>query len=141
MAELDWRNGHEYALQAAQLLRQRGLDFEYRIVGQGAFLEAVAFARYELGLKQEVQLILDAPAGAETQHFAWADVFVLPAVAEGAGHALDQALAIEVPVVCTDVPALANKIVDRFNGFVVPRRNPQALANCLIGRFVRCAGA
>jgi glycosyltransferase involved in cell wall biosynthesis len=136
VAELHWRNGHEYALQAAQLLKQRGIDLEYRIVGQGPFLEAVGFARCELGLAEQVLLIPDAASAAEDLHFAWADVFVLAAVAGGAGHALDEALARRLPIVCTDVPALAAKIVEGPNGLIVPRRDPHALAACLVARLI-----
>jgi colanic acid/amylovoran biosynthesis glycosyltransferase len=136
VAELHWRNGHEFALQAVERLRRQGLPFEYRIVGQGPFLEAVAFARYELKLMDVVHLVSVTDSTVD-QELAWADLFLLAAVADGAEHTLTAALASKVPVVCTDVPTLARQIQEGVNGFVVPRRNPEAMASCLAAQFGR----
>ncbi len=50
IGRLEWKKGYEYALQAARMLRERGIHFEYRIIGDGEFHTATAYARYQLGL-------------------------------------------------------------------------------------------
>ncbi len=135
MANLDWRNGHEFALQTAQILKQRGLGFVYRIVGEGPFLDAVAYARHELGLEEQVDLILKAPLEEMERMFSWADVFLLAAVASGAGHALEEALKLGLPAVCTDVPEITQIFTAQPNVFIIPHRDPLALADCLAKNF------
>jgi len=134
VAELHWRNGHEYALQALQLLQRRGFPFEYRLVGDGNFLEAAAFARHELGLESHVRLILQAGFQELQQHFAWAEVFLLAPVARGAGHGLNQALSRGIPVVVSDVFEVDQEVSSSRGIYIVPRRDPEALAGCLTER-------
>ena len=56
------------------------------------------------------------------------DVFVLPSLEEGMPQSLTQALAMECPVVASDVGAVPEVIQDGQTGLLVPARNPQALA-------------
>jgi glycosyltransferase involved in cell wall biosynthesis len=57
-----------------------------------------------------------------------ADVFVLASVEEGFGMVIRQALACGLPVVCTDHTAGDDVVRDGVNGFVVPIRDPDAIA-------------
>lgn len=132
IAELDWRNGHEYAIQAMSYLRVAQIDFEYHIVGQGEFLEAVAFACYEFGLKEHVRLILDHSNQSVAAEFVWADVFVLASVASGVKHSLCEAIEQKIPVIVTDLPNLLIELHEDCRKVVVPRRNSQLLAEAII---------
>jgi len=131
VADLDWRNGLEFGLQALKLFKDQGPIFEYHLVGSGDFLEAVAFARHELGLAEQVHLHLSFTSSLIKYFFTSADIFLLPVVAPGAGHGLLQAAAYQIPVICTDLPGLATSIVDLTSVYIAPRRNPYALAECL----------
>ena len=135
MANLDWRNGHEFALQTAQILKQRDLDFVYRIVGQGPFLDAVAYARHELGLEEQVDLILKAPLKEMESIFAWANVFLLAAVSPGAGHALEEALRRSLLIICTDVPGIIDIVAAYPKLCIFPRRDPLAIADYMFKNF------
>ena len=48
-APLTWEAGYEDALVAIRMLVDRGLGVEYRIPAAGPFVDAVEFARYQLG--------------------------------------------------------------------------------------------
>jgi colanic acid/amylovoran biosynthesis glycosyltransferase len=131
VGRLDWRKGYEYALQAVRLLIDQGVPCEYRILGGGEYLEAVAFARHQLGLESNVDLLGVQPRRAVWQQMAWADVFLHPAVSEGFSNAVIEAQAMELPVVCSDAGGLPENVAGGETGFVVPRRDPQALAEKL----------
>jgi glycosyltransferase involved in cell wall biosynthesis len=131
VADLDWRNGLEFGLQALKILKDRETPFEYHLVGCGDFLEALAFARHELGLAQQVTLHLSFTASQLNYFFTSADLFLLPVVAPGGNHGLLQAAAYQIPVICTDLPGLAAPIVNVTSVNITPRRNPFALAECL----------
>jgi colanic acid/amylovoran biosynthesis glycosyltransferase len=61
----------------------------------------------------------------------WADVFLHPSISEGFGVVVLEAQSMALPVVCTDADGLKENVVDGVTGFVVLRRNPQALAEKL----------
>lgn len=59
-------------------------------------------------------------------------VFVLPSYREGVPRSTQEAMAIGRPVITTDVPGCRDTVVDGLNGFLVPKWNPQALAEKMI---------
>jgi glycosyltransferase involved in cell wall biosynthesis len=65
-------------------------------------------------------------------HLAAATVFVLPSYREGTPRSSLEALAIGRPVVTTDVPGCRETVVDGENGFLVPARDAEALAEAML---------
>lgn len=59
------------------------------------------------------------------------DVAVFPSVREGFGLTTAQAMATGVPVIASDLPALRTVVGDA--GLTVPRENPNALADAIVG--------
>ena len=59
------------------------------------------------------------------------DIFVLPSKAEGISNTILEAMATGLPVVATDVGGNSQLILDGETGRLVPKENPQALANAL----------
>jgi len=55
-------------------------------------------------------------------------VFVLPSYREGVPRSTQEAMAIGRPIITTDVPGCRETVVDGLNGFLVPKWDPQALA-------------
>lgn len=55
-------------------------------------------------------------------------VFVLPSYREGVPVSTQEAMAMGRAVITTDVPGCRQTVVDGVNGFLVPPRSPQALA-------------
>jgi colanic acid/amylovoran biosynthesis glycosyltransferase len=131
VGRLEWKKGYEYGLEAAQLLKARGVPFTYRILGGGSYLEPLAFARHRLGLEDEVEFLGPRPQAEVLAQMRWADVLLHPAVSEGFGNAVLEAQAMALPVVCSDADGLAENVADGLTGFVVPRRAPEALAAAL----------
>lgn len=60
-----------------------------------------------------------------------ANVFVLPSYREGIPLSTQEAMALGRPVITTDVPGCRETVVDGINGFMVPPRDPEALANAM----------
>jgi glycosyltransferase involved in cell wall biosynthesis len=124
---LVWEQGFEHSVHAVRLLLDMGVRCEYRIVGEGDHLPAVAFARHQLGLKDDVALV--APNGGDplAGELRAADVFVDPAVADTTSPSgLLSAQARGLPFVATRRAGLPDDA-----GIEVPRRNPRAIAEAL----------
>lgn len=131
IGRLEWKKGYEYGLQAVRLLRERGIECEYRIVGHGSYLEPLAYLRHALAVKETVHFLGALPRDRVREQLRWADVLLHAAVSEGFCNAVLEAQAMRLPVVSSDADGLAENVVNGVTGFVVPRRNPQALAEKL----------
>jgi glycosyltransferase involved in cell wall biosynthesis len=58
---------------------------------------------------------------------AASDLFVFPSLYEGLGGALIEALALALPVVASDIPALREVVIEGENALLVPSADPDAL--------------
>jgi colanic acid/amylovoran biosynthesis glycosyltransferase len=131
VGRLHWKKGYEYALQAVRLLQEQGIYCDYRIIGGGDYLEGLTFARHEMGIEDQVSFLGTQTPVQVREQMRWADVFLHAATSEGFCNAVLEAQAMALPVVCSDADGLAENVVDGQTGFVVPRRDPAALAERL----------
>jgi colanic acid/amylovoran biosynthesis glycosyltransferase len=131
VARVVWKKGYEYGLLAIRGLVDAEVDVEYRIVGAGPYEDAVRACVDDLGLAEHVRLLGPVPPAGVLREMQAADVLLHPAVSEGFGNAVMEAQAVGTPVVCTDADGLRENVVDGVTGFVVPRREPSALAAAL----------
>lgn len=132
VGRLEWTKGYEYALQAVARLRERGLRVEYRILGAGDHLEAVAFCRHQLGLAGCVFLMGSQGRESVRAELRRADVFLHTAVTEGFSNAVIEAQACGLPAVVSDAGGLPDNVADGVTGFVTRRRDPEAAAEKLL---------
>jgi colanic acid/amylovoran biosynthesis glycosyltransferase len=125
---LIWQQGFEHSIHAVRLLLDMGIPCEYRIIGDGEHVQAVAFARHQLGLGEHVHLISPNGDGQLPEELWSADVFVDPAVTDTTSPTpLAAAHAHGVPFVAT---ARSTPLPEEA-GITVPRRDPRAMAAAL----------
>jgi colanic acid/amylovoran biosynthesis glycosyltransferase len=123
--------GFDLLIEAAALLRRRGLDFHVTIAGGGPEEARLRADITRHGLEGVVEL-----TGYLTQKdlvplYQSADLFVLPAVLEihwGIPNVLVEALACHVPVITTALPSLPELVEDGVQGLVARNRDPEDLA-------------
>lgn len=60
-----------------------------------------------------------------------ADVIVLPSYREGLPMSILEAMALEKPIITTDVPGCRETVEDGKNGFLVDVKNPQSLVDAI----------
>jgi len=132
VGRLSWTKGYEYALDAVRRARAAGCAVEYRIVGEGEYLEAICSWRHEAGLDEVVDLRGHVAHDGVLPLLAWADVLLHASVSEGFGNAVLEAQASGLPVVCSDAEGLAENVEDGVTGIVVARRDGPALADALV---------
>jgi len=132
VGRLHWTKGYDDALEAVAKLRSSGIAVEYRIVGDGDLLPAVSAWVHELGLDGCVELLRSLPPAEVERQLGWADIVLHAALSEGFCNAVLEAQAHGVPVVSSDAGGLPENVLDSVTGFVVPRRDPAALADRII---------
>lgn len=128
---LSWVYGYEWALQAVRRVVSAGVDCRYRILGTGAYLEALSFARSELGLEDRVELVEPSRTRLK-EALAWADVLLDATVIEGPPSAVPEGQAMALPAVVTDRTDVSSAVVDGDTAFTVKRRDPDGLAEKLV---------
>lgn len=128
---LHWAKGLEYALLAVRELVDAGHSVHYRIIGGGPEEGRLRFAIHDLGLGDHVTLAGRQSADAVRRALEQADVYVLPSISEGISNAALEAMAMQLPVVTTDVGGMTEAIEHGREGLVVPSRAPAALARAI----------
>jgi glycosyltransferase involved in cell wall biosynthesis len=106
---------------ASRLLSADGIDVE--VAGP---VSAEAAGRAEFSGPRYLGQV---PRSQIRRHFAMADVFAFPSLSDGFGLVLLEAMAAGLPVVSTR--NCADLVRDGENGFLVPDRDPEALAEAI----------
>lgn len=123
----------EYA-EAARLVRRDYPDTRFLLIGgHDANPAAVPLASVRQWADEG---IIEWPGFVAVQPwFEQASVFVLPSYREGVPRSTQEAMALGLPVITTDVPGCRETVMDGVNGFLVPPRNAEALAEAM-RRFI-----
>ncbi len=119
------RKGLSYLLDAVRLISSRTL----RVVlcGRGILDRDLIESYSDLNI--EVNVGLDRVELVRKIHEA--DVLALPSLAEGFAHVILEAMSCGVPVIATPHTCAPDVIADDINGFIVPIRDPKAIAERL----------
>jgi colanic acid/amylovoran biosynthesis glycosyltransferase len=120
-----------------RILLDRGVEVEYRILGDGPRRARLAALAAELGVKDRVTL--HGRHGQETVRAGLerSDVLVAGSVTaadgdeEGIPNVLKEAMALGLPVVGTRHAGIPELIEDGVSGVLVPERDEAALADAL----------
>lgn len=125
--------GLQYLLDAMKQLREYRSDIRLWVVGdfgedKGQYLNRIA----QNGIGECVQLVEGYIPDQEVEkYFAASDLVVLPYVSATQSGIVQIAYGFEKPVVVTKVGGLPDVVEDRRTGYVVPERDPQAIASAV----------
>jgi glycosyltransferase involved in cell wall biosynthesis len=126
----EFQKGHRYLLEAAARLLPTRPRLRVIVAGRRGNASAdVEALRRSLHLGDQVRLLGhrdDVP-----NLLAAADLFVFPSLYEGFGGALIEAMALGLPIVASDVPAIREVVEEGRNAVLVPRGDPHALAGAI----------
>ena len=137
VARFEEVKGHPYLVEACQTLRERGVDFECRLIGDGPLLPSVTKQIEKAGLNKEVRLLGPRMYREVIHELAQADSLVLPSVPtvrgnrEGIPNVLKEAMACGLPVVATTIGGIPELVRDGHSGILVPPKSGIALADAL----------
>ena len=131
------KKGHRYLIEACHYLQKRGIDFECRIIGDGPLNLELSELINQHHLQDRVKLLGSQPQSEVIQHLkAWADVFVLPCIIakdgdrDGIPVALAEAMAMELPVISTDIVGVS-ELVQEGTGLLTKPHDSVVIANAL----------
>jgi L-malate glycosyltransferase len=141
VAQLTPWKGQDTAVRALELLRARGVDAHLLLIGSAKVLAAAT--RHDNAAYIDRLRAMIAAAGL-ADRVSWMgeredvpelmralDVLLLPSTEEPFGRAVAEAMAMEVPVLATNVGGPAEIVRDGEDGRLLPPREPQAWADAL----------
>jgi glycosyltransferase involved in cell wall biosynthesis len=130
VGSLIWRKGYDLLLDA--LARSERCDsIELAIAGAGPEHAALCRQAEQLGVAHQVRFV-GALAPARIPGFlANADVLALPSRSEGRPNVVIEALAAELPVICSDLPGVKGLVFPGVNGWCVAVGDIAGLATAL----------
>ena len=127
-----WIKGYDYALQCSKLLKEKNILFEYTIIG-GAEDEELQFLVHDLGLQDCVFLEKRMPQQEVFNLMREASLLLMPSLEEGIPNVVVEAMAIGLPVLSTNCGGVPELIEDGVSGWMVPTRDPEAMADAIEG--------
>lgn len=131
------KKGLSDALNAMYELRQRGIEFEYQIVGDGDLKEQIVQQIDNLNLSQCVKLLGFQPQEKIAQLLNEADAFLLPSVIatngdmEGIPVALMEAMAMGLITISTYHSGIPELITHNKSGLLAQEHSPSQLADSI----------
>lgn len=125
-----WKKGYSYALDAMNLIHKEKIKFNYTIVGVEKNEELLyRRSQLECGNKINFKERLSFPDVEELVKKA--DILLLPSIEEGIANVVLEAMALGTLVISTECGGMNEVIIDNENGFLVPIRNSEAIANTI----------
>ena len=122
------RKGHQYLFRAFQRVKERLPDAELICVGGYKCDFAKERPKWE-GLFTHHRSLSHAEIA---ELFQTGTAFVLASVEEGFARVLSEAMGAGLPIIATYESGATTQVTDGVEGFVVPGRNPEALAQAMI---------
>jgi glycosyltransferase involved in cell wall biosynthesis len=142
VAQLTPWKGQDTAIRALELLRSEGIDAHLLLVGSAkfvargtrldnaAYIERLRATIDAAGLADRVSWLGEREDVPELMRAL--DVLLMPSTEEPFGRAVAEAMAMEVPVLATNVGGPAEIVRDGRDGRLLPPREPAAWARALV---------
>ncbi len=128
---LHWKKGFVQTIEALAILKKQGLKFTYKIIGEGAEYERIAFAAYQLSLKDNVEFLGKLQHAEVRKQLEDATIYLQYSIQEGFCNAVLEAQAMGKLCIVSNAEGLPENVINDQTGWVVPKYNPQALAETI----------
>lgn len=104
--------------QIASIIKSKGIDFKWYIIGYGGEEELIRSKISEFGMEDTVIIL-----GKKDNPYPYikaCDIYLQPSRYEGKAVTVHEALILNKPVIITDYPTAHSQLKDGFDGVIVP---------------------
>ena len=126
---LSEQKGFTYLIEAASILKKTNNDLLFVVSGEGKLESELKKQALDAGLEES--FIFSGFASDIYPYLKGCDLFVLSSLFEGMPNVVMEAMAMQKPVVATDVNGVRELMVDGETGIIVPSKEPLALATAI----------
>lgn len=134
VASLEEKKGHKYLIEACAQLVKKGVALNCLLVGDGDLRAELEAMIQQYGLLQHVKLLGRQPRHRVGELLAQSHALILPSIVtskgkmEGIPVALMEALAMQMPVIATNISGVSELVEHNVTGLLVPEKDASALA-------------
>jgi glycosyltransferase involved in cell wall biosynthesis len=134
--QIEWK-GHRILLQAFERLLRAGVDTSLTLIGEGPLRGDLKRQAKGLGIAHAVHFTGALSNSEVYATLRRAHIFAHPSRSlpdgqeEGLGLAVQEAMAVGLPVVATCTGGIPESVVDGETGWLVPHSDPEAMAESL----------
>jgi glycosyltransferase involved in cell wall biosynthesis len=121
--------GFTYLIEAASILKKKRNDLIFVVSGEGKLEMELKKQAIDAGLEES--FIFTGFSADIFPALKGCNLFVLSSILEGMPNVVMEAMAMQQPVVATDVNGVRELMVDGKTGFIVPPKEPVALATAI----------
>ena len=129
VGRLHWVKGHIYLIMAMKTLIDRGIKVALQLIGDGEQYEQLFWACKTLGLENQVTFRGSLAQQEVLRQMKGSDLLVHPSLSEGTPNVVLEALYLKLPCIVTNWPGADEIIRHQWNGWIVKKRSPEAIAN------------
>lgn len=132
------KKGYNFLLQACRILADKGIAFRLTMAGDGPRGGQLKNQAQKLGIADRVQFPGFVKYDGVSELISNSDMLVMPSVVHSSGDrdgiptVIMECLMHRVPVIATDVSGIAEVVQDGVTGFLIPEKDPTAIANAVL---------
>jgi colanic acid/amylovoran biosynthesis glycosyltransferase len=127
-ARLHWKKGIDIALAAMRLLKDRGIEFHFNIMGDGEEYEKLVCLRSILNLQKEVTFHGKICHKELLERLHRSDIYIQPSIQEGFCNSVLEAQASGLLCIVSNAEGLSENVLNQVTGWVVPKLDANILA-------------
>ena len=134
VGRLTAKKGIDVLLRACAELRNQGLEFKCRIIGDGEEKNALTSLTAELDLNNQIEFVGAISSAEIKANYERADIFVLPCVIDengnrdGIPNVIAEAMAMELPVVSSKISGIPELVEHGETGILLEQRDVAGVA-------------
>lgn len=118
-------------IEAFSITKQHRNDLQLVICGTGPLIEQVKIKAHEVN-PVDINVLGFVPRERLVDWLSVTDVHIMPSWSEALGLVVLEALASGIPSITTSTSGAEEFIKEGINGYIVPPRNPEALAKAIL---------
>ena len=137
VARMTEKKGLENVYHALAILRDKNIKFMHALIGEGDDNDKILKLIKKLELEKVTELCGTLTHEDVINHYADSDLFVLGCQIarngdrDGIPNVMAESMAMNLPVVATNVSGIPEFLEDRVSGMMVPQKDPKALARAM----------
>lgn len=127
-----YHKGAGRTMAALSVLKQRGINAEFTIIGDGDYLDDLKKLAVELDLTDQVNFLGQVGSTEVINQLRQADLFVFPTTApEGFPKSVLEAMSAGLPIITSRVSVLPELVGNTDSGFALEELSPEAIADAI----------
>ena len=132
IGRLHWKKDYTSIIIALKNLKDRGVDFEYTIIGDGPEEEKLKYLVYELGLINNIIFTGKISQKEILIYFKKSHFYLQYSLQEGFCNAVLEAQSMGVLPIVSNAEGLSENVLNNKTGWVIQKNSPKLLAEKIV---------